>query len=853
MALTTGTKLGPYEILSPLGAGGMGEVYRARDIRLNRDVALKVLPEEFAADPLRRRRFEEEANSLAALNHPNILVVFDVGTDGGVFFLISELLEGQTLRECMGERRLPLRSAVHYALEIAQGLATAHEAGFVHRDLKPENVFITRDDRVKILDFGLAKQVTTLQQSRRAAASPDSQTATEFVMCTPGYSAPEHMIGKKVDHRADIFSLGAILYEMLSGRHAFVGEDSVEILNATVKLEPPDLTANVADLPPALHHITRRCLEKKPEQRFQCASDLAFAIEALSGTPSSTYTAKAPRTRRTPARAATLIAAAVVACAGLLFLAILMLKTVPPTFRQLIFGRGYISSARFTPDGQSVVFGGAFFGHPRELFSTRLDGRAWRSLDLPPADILGIARNGEMGIALGRHNFYQWMVVGTLGEVPLSGGAPHRILDDVCDGDISPDGKQFAIVRCGGSEETLEYPIGKPLFRTNGWISNPRISPASDAVAFLEHPLLGDDRGYVSLVDTSGNSRRLTPEWASEGGCAWSASGKEIWFSSSYESERASLRAVTPTGKQRVILATVTDIALQDVSPDGNVLLTTVHGSTEMLVGHKGQSADRVLELPQEHARMAGLSYSGNIVALGFSGPGSGNDYSTLVLPEGATEPVRLGDGDPSSISPDGKWIFSLIPSQLNQFILYPTGTGQPRPVDVSPVHILGVASSWTSDGSRILFTGADANRRPRSYLLEVESGTTRAVTPEDTSDGIISPSGEYIVARDSSRKFMVYSVAGGEPRPVEGLAAGEVPIQWDASGSKLYVWNRTVPANVYLLDVRTGTRTLWLEIKPAEVSGLLYGEVIVTPDGRSYGYRYRRVLTDLFLAEGLR
>lgn len=850
MTLTPGTMLGPYAIVSPLGAGGMGEVYRARDTRLNRDIALKVLPEEFATDQLRRRRFEEEANNLAALNHPNILVVFDIGTDGGIFFLVSELLEGQTLRECMGERRLPLRMVVHYALEIAQGLAAAHKAGFVHRDLKPENVFVTPDDRVKILDFGLAKHVTGLPSSRHAVSS-DSKTITQCVMGTPGYSAPEQISAKTVDHRADIFSLGAILYEMLSGRRAFTGRDRIEVMNATVQQDPPDLTTNVAGLPPALDLITRRCLEKKPECRFQCASDLAFAVEALSGTPGLSNSAKATGRSKT-SRTATLIAAAVFACAGMSLVAIRMLKTTPPTFRQLIFGRGYISSARFTPDGQSVVFGGAFFGHSRELFSTRLDGRAWRSLDLPPADILGIARNGEMGISLGRHNFYQWMVVGTLGEAPLSGGAAHRILDDVCDGDISPDGKEFAIVRCGGSAQILEYPIGKPLFRTNGWISHPRISPSNGAIAFLEHSLLGDDRGYVTLVDTSANSKRLTQEWSSVGGCAWSPSGKEIWFSSSYETERESLRAVTPSGGQRVILATVTDVVLQDVGSGANVLLTAVRGSTEMYVGHKVQHVDRLLETPPEHARIAGLSYSGNIVALGSSGPGSGNNYSTLVLPEGAAEPVRLGDGDPSSISADGKWIFSLIPSQLNKFILYPTGTGQPRSVDVSPVHILGVASSWTSDGSKILFTGTEANRPPRSYLLDVESGATRAVTPEDTSDGIISPSGEYIVARDSAQKFNVYSVAGRNPRPLDVLGADEFPIQWDASSSKLYVWNRILPANVYLLDLRTGTRTLWLKIVPAEVSGLVYGEVILTPDGQSYGYRYRRVLSDLFLAERL-
>jgi WD40 repeat protein len=248
-----------------------------------------------------------------------------------------------------------------------------------------------------------------------------------------------------------------------------------------------------------------------------------------------------------------------------------------------------------------------------------------------------------------------------------------------------------------------------------------------------------------------------------------------------------------------------------------------------------------------------GLSYNGKVIALGASGEGSGPDYSTLVMTEGTAEAVRLGDGDPGGISPDGKWILSVMPSQPSRLVLYPTGTGQARSIDVSPLHVLNDVCSWTSDGSKILFTGADQDGPPRAYLLDAQSGVTRPITPPGTSDAIISPDGQSVIARDSLNKFVVYPVSGGEPGSVGGLAADEVPIQWDISNRKLYVWNRKLPAKIFLLDIRTAARVLWLEITPTQVSGLLYGEVIITPDGKSYGYRYRRVLTDLFLAKGLR
>jgi Tol biopolymer transport system component len=297
MALSSGTKLGPYEIQSPLGAGGMGEVYRASDTRLGRDVAIKVLPEALADDADRLRRFEQEARTIAALNHPNILGIHDIGTHDGAPFLVSEFLEGQTLRERLESGPLPVRRAIEYALGIAQGLAAAHEKGIVHRDLKPENVFVTRDGRVKVLDFGLAKLVRPEEDHEAVVTLTSPVTLPGMVMGTVGYMSPEQVRGEPTDARADIFSFGAVLYEMLTGRRAFKRNTSAETMTAILREEPPELNDTGWQGPLALQRILVRCLEKNVERRFQSASDLAFAIESLSGT-STSKSVPHPKSRR---------------------------------------------------------------------------------------------------------------------------------------------------------------------------------------------------------------------------------------------------------------------------------------------------------------------------------------------------------------------------------------------------------------------------------------------------------------------------------------------------------------------------------------------------------------------------
>ena len=284
ITLAAGTKVGDYEVKSLLGAGGMGEVYRARDARLGRDVAIKVLPSFLCTDSERLRRFEQEARAAAALNHPNILAVFQMGTYEGAPYLVSELLEGETLREQITRGRMTIRKAIDYGIQIARGLAAAHEKGVVHRDLKPENLFATKDGRVKILDFGLAKLTQPQSSSEHDAPTLTEGTEPGVVMGTVGYMAPEQVRGEAADHRADIFAFGAILYEMLAGKRAFQKPTSPETMAAILNEDPPGISQVTTNVPPALQRVVHRCLEKNPEQRFQSASDLAFALDALSET-----------------------------------------------------------------------------------------------------------------------------------------------------------------------------------------------------------------------------------------------------------------------------------------------------------------------------------------------------------------------------------------------------------------------------------------------------------------------------------------------------------------------------------------------------------------------------------------
>jgi serine/threonine protein kinase/dipeptidyl aminopeptidase/acylaminoacyl peptidase len=868
MSLAAGSKLGPYEILAPLGAGGMGEVWKATDARLDRAVALKVLPENFFEDKERVARFEREAKLLAALNHPNIAAIYSfeeipgVSGSSGRHVLAQELLEGETLRSALGGGKLSPRKAIDYALQIAHGLAAAHEKGIVHRDLKPENLFGTKDGRVKILDFGLAK-LTHTEAGPEVTSLPTATGGTEpgVVMGTLGYMSPEQVKGKPADARSDIFSFGAILYEMLSGQRAFHGDSAAETMSAILREEPPDLSVTNQSISPGLERIVRHCIEKNPEQRFHSAHDVAFALETAMGASSAPRVSAAPEKQRRPALRMALAVGAAAAALGLgLLLGGRLRPPSAPQFRRLTYHRGYIESARFSPDGQTVFFGSTRRDQALRIDSTRLDSVESRALDVPPGStVLGISRTGEMALLLNCIRRGYWIRSGTLARVALGGGVPREILEHVTDADISPDGKDFAVVREVGRLQRLEFPVGKLILETDGWISHPRISPDGTRVAYLEHPGYGNDQGFVAVAPAGGTPRRVTGEWQGSQGLAWSRDGKEVWFGAggvvSENGSRYQLWAVTPGEKSRLVYGPPMDLWLHDISSTGAVLFSRVDSRGDIGGFLKGDTKERDLSTWSDEA-IGGMAQDGSaFTGIEQAAPGAGLEPLLYYRRAGEAAPVRLGVGTAAGMSPDGRWVASRTESGA-ALTLLPTGPGDPRPLPLGSVRLGAtprrISARWSLDGRLLLFSGSEKGRPARAWLLDLAgTGPPRAATPEGCSLAVLSPDGGSVATVDPEGKLLLCSV-GGAPKDVRGALPGEIPLEWEVSGKALFLWDQTWPARVVRLELESGRRSVWKELAP-DSTGLLYGNVTLTRDGRHYLYRLRRVLSELNVAEGLK
>ena len=856
MALTSGTKLGPYEIQSPLGAGGMGEVYRARDTRLDREVAIKVLPESFARDADRLRRFEQEARTVAALNHPNILGVYDIGQHQGSPYMVSELLDGETLREKMNDGPMPQRRAIEYASQLAEGLAAAHDKGVVHRDLKPENVFVTKDGRVKVLDFGLAKlaqiEAARAQGAAGATATVPAHTMPGVVLGTAGYMSPEQVRGKEVDARTDIFAFGAILYEMLSGQRAFKGESSIETMNAILKDDPAELQTDKLELSPGLERIVRRCLEKEPARRFHSARDVGFALEAISGTSTGSGLKQGalPPQRPRWMWAAVLALVAVAAVLAAYFLGKRNVSSSTASYQQLTFEPGYAGPARFTRDGNTVVFSAAWNGGAKQLYSQRSNSAQATPLNID-ADVLGIADNGDMAVILKRRFLASWLQRGTLARLPLEGGAPRPILEDVYEADITRDGKEFAVVRRSGGKQRLEFPIGKVLFETTGWITDVRISPKGGDIAFIDHPLVPDDRGAVAVADTQGNIQRLTPYASTGRSLCWKPDGKEIWFTASLQGEDPGMYAVSLAGKQRVVLRSPTELVIEDISTAGKVLLESVRFQIEL--GLKRRGDDRAHDLASS-VDLGGLSPSGDWLVFNIF---QGSDYQAYVRKTDGSGAVKLGDGYGDGITWDGTIVAAAQNSEPHKLYLYPTGAGEQRIIDLGELSAgFGTYENdvtFSRDGRWGLFSAFDSRNEVRDYLLDMRTGKLQPITPPGTRAGKLSPDGTRVVTLDiAAQKYLLVDVASRKAGDVAGIEKEDEVLGWDLDGRSVLVWNQEVPARISMVDVASGKRQMVQTVEPLAMLGSMYARVVTSADGKTAAYRHRRGLYAIYIADGL-
>ena len=884
MALSVGTRLGPYEILGTLGAGGMGEVYRARDPRLGREVAVKVLPPSFLTDPERLRRFEQEARATGQLNHPNILAVYDTGTHEGAPYVVAELLEGETLRSRLDGGMLPVRKALDYARQIAHGLAAAHQKGIVHRDLKPENLFITTDGRLKILDFGLAKLTRPDDAdggplaSREGgaggsgagmtAAPTQTGTGAGVVLGTVGYMSPEQVRGHPADQRSDIFSFGSILYEMLSGRRAFSAASSVETLHAILKEEPQEIAGPGHDLPPGLERIVQHCLEKGPDERFQSARDLAFHLEALSSVSGA---ASGPRAiagggvapdlgravraaARRPARMLAALAVLGIALVAAFYAG--RLARPPETeadYRQLTFRQGSIFSARFSPGADTVIYSAAWDGRPTELFSTTGGSPESRSLDLPSAAILAVSSTGEMALLMDPHFTNGWMRSGTLARVPLAGGVPREVMRDVEDADWGPDGQTLAVARSVAGRYRLEYPAGKVLYETAQWLSSPRVSRDGRRVAFIDHPAPGDNRGRVALVDLTGALKILTEPFASCDGLAWSPTGGEIWFTAGRTGMVRALYAVDPGGRLRTVDGAPADMGVADVSASGRVLVIRDDAHRGIVGTRPGDPAERDLSW-FDWSVPGALSADGEWLLLDEQGQGGGPKYSVYLRKTDGSPAVRLGDGNASSLSFDGRSAAVTYVDEPDRIDLIPRGAGETRTLRL-PGFLVSWAGFFPGD-DRLLLAANEAGRLVRFYVVAASGGTPKPITPEGTDYvAALSPDGRLLAASVAGAPAQLFPVDGGAPRPVRGSSPGDGPSAWGTDGRSVFVVRRDPPgARLDRLDLGTGARSAVKTLMPADRAGLIdVGFVLVAPDARSYAYSYRRVLSTLYQVDGLR
>ncbi len=875
-------RLDRYVIGEPLGAGGMGEVHRARDETLERDVAIKVMKPELALDPERVRRFEREARAVGRLHHPNVLTVFDVGHHDGAPYVVTELLEGETLRKRLDRGALPLEEAAALGADIAWALDAAHEHGIVHRDLKPENVFLVGGSQVKLLDFGIAKLLPApMSGSNNGASTLSLETQPGAIVGTAGYMAPEQVLGEAVDHRADLFSLGAILFEMSEGARAFGGGSPVAQLASILKESPPVALANDASPSAAIYReVVRRCLAKDAALRYPTAREVAEELARVSPRPTPEEPAPdGPRAQRSPRGTPPAGRALARWIAGVLSLAAIAFGLgrwsrkapvetgaqatsappvsppsaspgVAPRFSRLTYQAGGITSARFTPDGHNVVFGALYGGDTLRIHTVRTENPVTLAVDIA-GDVLAVSSHGEMAVSLGRR-LVPWPAEGTLARAPLLGGAARPLQDDVFDADFESGGEDLIVARRVGEETRIERPLGNVVFRTRGWVSHLRLDPSGTRIAFFLHPFPNDTQGRVAVLEKDGSMRELGDLFLDLNGLAWAPGGREIWFSGASQQGPFEIAAIDLEGRGRLLFQGPGRVVLHDVARDGRALVT-VDDWRGISVSVGPKSVERDLSI-LDNSVVMDVTRDGSQVLVSEQSAGGRPSYDIYLRPTAGGPPTLLGEGLGESISPSGTWVTSVLFGKESAIDIIPIGAGSKRRIQ-RPGFTFHKAFFLGSD-DRLLIVAVEANSERRLYTLDLSSG--EAPQP-------LSPPGPWLetwprsdgggaLTRKPNGEVWMFSARPGDPaRRVTTLPRGHTLVR-PVSASAAFVLRRgTRPGELLRLDLATGKLEHQATLGPRDLTGFVEASTFVAAQGpERYAYTYFKLLSTLFVVEGL-
>lgn len=845
MTLASGTKLGEYEILGPLGAGSMGEVYRARDTRLNRDVAIKVLPKVVAEDSDRLHRFEVEAKAAAALNHPNILAVYQMGTHEGISYLVSELLEGKTLSESVRRGPLPLRQSIQYGVQIAHGLAAAHEKGIVHRDLKPENIFLTKDGRIKILDFGLAKVIPTRQTPSGLATTI---TRMGLALGTVGYMSPEQVRGLATDHRADIFALGAILYEMVMGQRTFQRATEADTVSAILNEEPPPITQLSPDTPPSLERVIRRCLEKNPEQRFQSASDLAFALEALSepgwsGSGAHPIPIESPKPRRLVSAVG---AVTLVFAGGLISYLLLRPASVPTVANYVQLTQDGQPKALMGTDGARLYMGigsgtSASFSLHGIAELSAAGGQVRRvdvttSTDMVP---VGLSPDGSEILVIEGQGAPP---KGPLSTVPILGGTPRRISDFVAEtAAFSPDSKMLAytnlgdlfVARADGSES-------RKVASVNGDIRNVTWSPDGSHLRFDS----SETAGTVGLqvlrevaLDGTGMHLLLDGWHNPPDECCgkWTADGSYFVFQSQGQIWALAKEGGLFANAKKPIQLTSSPMTLSSPLPSKD-------GKRLFLIGRTYRGALQAFDSNTHHFVPFLRGISAEYVA--FSKDGQWVAYTTY--PDGilwrskidGSERIQLTSPPISPLlprwSPDGK---AIVFFQFAQGADKPARIFEVSPAGGSPQLLLPddqnqqLDPNWSPDGTKVVFSGQSNDPTSAIRILDVGS---RQVSTIPGSNGLYSPrwspDGKHVTAFSGDSKVLL--LFDFQSQKWSELARGSLSwLNWSHDGLYVYVLDFRQQSAVLRIRISDGSSQIVADLKDFPATGRYGTALALTPN----------------------